>query len=172
MLSRLSRIVYKISIFIIFFSVMLLIMFVKRDYLASVLFLLVAIIMFLLQTFFNRIAKKNVIPKKININKITNANNNWIIDSYTSYFIPGVIYFIEGEISVSIGVLIGIGCLIILIGHDGLENPILRLQGYKAYEIETAHGRDYLLWSKKEIRNPKTITQVIMISESILMEVD
>lgn len=64
-----------------------------------------------------------------------------------------------------------IGFLLVIASHKGLDNPILKIIGYKTYTVETDHGVDYKLLTKKELRNKDTVNKIIRLSEYILMEV-
>lgn len=109
--------------------------------------------------------------KRINITNITRDNDSWIFAIYVSYFIPFLETFIGNSLSFSFSLSTLGGILLLLLSHKSVENPILRILGYKIYNIETEHGVDYILWSKKYIRNKKTVTHVVRFSEIILLEV-
>jgi len=50
------------------------------------------------------------------------------------------------------------------------SHPLMYLFKYRFYKIESDSGVVYTLISKRNIRDPKTVKQVIAISDSMLME--
>jgi hypothetical protein len=50
------------------------------------------------------------------------------------------------------------------------SHPVLYLAKFRFYKIESESGMVYTLITRREIRNPKNITQVKQISNSMLME--
>ena len=49
-------------------------------------------------------------------------------------------------------------------------NPIFGLFGYHFYEVTTTNGISYVLMSKKQIRNLNQVTEVILVSDYILID--
>ncbi len=49
-------------------------------------------------------------------------------------------------------------------------NPIFGLFGYHFYEVTTTNGISYVLMSKKQIRNLNQVTEVILVSDYVLID--
>lgn len=54
--------------------------------------------------------------------------------------------------------------------HTYHFNPIFGLFGYHFYEVTTTNGISYVLMSKKQIRNLNQVTEVILVSDYILID--
>lgn len=50
-------------------------------------------------------------------------------------------------------------------------NPIFGLFGYHFFEVTTTNGISYVLMSKRQIRNLNQVTEVILVSDYILIDV-
>jgi hypothetical protein len=50
-------------------------------------------------------------------------------------------------------------------------NPIFGLFGYHFFEVTTKNGISYVLMSKRQIRNLNQVTEVILVSDYILIDV-
>lgn len=50
-------------------------------------------------------------------------------------------------------------------------NPIFGLFGYHFFEVTTTNGVSYVLMSKRQIRNLNQVTEVILVSDYILIDV-
>lgn len=123
-----------------------------------------------IQVIILRTAKKNIVPQRINISKISQEKESWVLAIYVSYFVP----FIESSFGKNFNftnwILVVIGIIILILSKRTTNNPVLSVLGYKVYSIETDHGIDMTLISKRDIRNKKAIDKVLRIFEYYVME--
>lgn len=66
--------------------------------------------------------------------------------------------------------LVGVVFIIAWLISNIPSHPVLYLAKFRFYKVESDSGVVYTLITKREIRNPKSITSVKQISNSMLME--
>ncbi|WP_159436112.1 hypothetical protein [Anaerosalibacter sp. Marseille-P3206] len=137
----------------------------------GIIFTLIAIVLTILQLSLISYAKKNLIIKKINVLNISQNDEDGLIVTYLTYFVPFLEGYIGKTFSKSTWVLIAGGVLLMILSRKTVYNPILHVLGYKIYSIETNYGVDLKLLTKKDLRNTRSVTQVIRIFENLVMEV-
>lgn len=68
-------------------------------------------------------------------------------------------------------ILVFVGIVLLILSQKTVNNPILKILGYKIYSIETEQGVDMTLITKKELRNRNSLSRVVRLFEYYVMEV-
>lgn len=139
----------------------------------GIFFLSVTAFVCLIQMSLLRWNKKNLMPKNINVASVNPTGDNWLVIYIVSYILPFLETIKETNFSyvkyISIGVLL---LSIIMRSNSSVNNPYLLLLKYHIYDISDENGIQYILLSKKKIRNKNHVKKVWRIMEYVLMEVD
>lgn len=134
-----------------------------------------AIIIFLVlviaQLIILNVAKKQMVTKKIRISNISQDKESWILAVYITYFVPFVESYFGKDFTVSNWMLVFVGIVLLILSQKTVNNPILKIVGYKIYSIETEQGVDMTLITKKELRNRNSLSRVVRLFEYYVMEV-
>lgn len=171
MFNKFVNIIYNSSTLIPFILAIGIVDLIKKKTVTGIILIFISLILAGIQLNIKNIATSRLIPKNINITKLTRDENSNLSALYISYFAPFLQLMLKGTIDYSTIVLIVIGAILVIASHKGLENPVLKLLGYKTYIIESEHGVDYTLLSDREIRNIKSVQKVIRLTENRLLEV-
>lgn len=131
-------------------------------------FFLVAFIAFLFLTkFIIKHAIRNLTIGEIELKSIKTADNNFnpILFSYlTPWFKPYDFIFI-------IGVCLLYGVYIVISKNTSHFNLILRLFGYKYYEVQTKKEITYLMLSKRYLINTNQVNKYVSLSNNMIIDV-
>lgn len=171
MFNYMISVLYNSSILIPFIFSIGVVEFIKNNVKTSIFVLLISLLMFLIQVYIKKIALKKLNPHSINVTNLTRDENSKISALYISYFVPFLQLISGNQISRFTVIIVIVGVILVIASHKGLENPIFKVLGYKTFQVETAHGVDYILLSKREIRDIKTIKKVVRLTENRLLEV-
>ena len=117
------------------------------------------------------IAKKQMVAKKINISNVSQDKESWILAIYITYFVPFVESYFGKSFTVGNWILVIIGTVLLILSQKTVNNPILKLIGYKTYSIKTEQGVDMTLITEKNLRNRYSSSRVIRLFEYYVMEV-
>ena len=115
------------------------------------------------------VAKKQMVTKKIKISNI--SKESWLLAVYITYFVPFVESYFGKDFTVSNWILVFVGIVLLILSKNTVNNPILKIVGYKIYSIETEQGVDMTLITKKELRNRNSLSRVVRLFEYYVMEV-
>lgn len=170
MFNSFINIIYNFSILAPFLLAISIVEFINKNYILALVFIILFVVLFVLQINIQRLASKKLVPKNINVTKLSRDDNSKISLLYISYLGPFLQLLINKKIDIIKAILILVGILLVVLSHKGLDNPILKVMGFKTYNIETEHGIDYILLSKRDIRDRKTIRKVFRLTENRLME--
>lgn len=117
------------------------------------------------------VAKKQMVTKKIKISNISQDKESWLLAVYITYFVPFVESYFGKDFTVSNWILVFVGIVLLILSKNTVNNPILKIVGYKIYLIETEQGVDMTLITKKELRNRNSLSRVVRLFEYYIMEV-
>lgn len=117
------------------------------------------------------VVKKQMVTKKINILNISQDKESRILAIYIIYFVPFVESYFGNSFTLGNWILVLIGVLLLILSRKTVNNPILKMLGYKIYSIETEQGVDMTLITKKELRNRNSLSRVVRLFEYYVMEV-
>lgn len=117
------------------------------------------------------VAKKQMVTKKINILNISQDKESWLLAVYITYFVPFVESYFRKDFTVNNWILVFVGIVLLILSQKTVNNPILKILGYKIYSIETEQGVDMTLITKKELRNRNSLSRVVRLFEYYVMEV-
>ena len=111
------------------------------------------------------------ILKKIKISNISQDKESWLLAVYITYFVPFVESYFGKDFTVNNWILVFVGIVLLILSQKTVNNPILKILGYKIYSIETEQGVDMTLITKKELRNRSSLSRVVRLFEYYVMEV-
>lgn len=117
------------------------------------------------------VAKKQMVTKKINILNISQDKESWLLAVYITCFVPFVESYFGKDFTVNNWILVFVGIVLLILSQKTVNNPILKILGYKIYSIETEQGVDMTLITKKELRNRNSLSRVVRLFEYYVMEV-
>lgn len=132
--------------------------------------LLAITVLVLLCTLILRICKRRMEVINFPIESIKTADSE-LIGFFIAYLMPFVTFSSDEHSEV---ILIFIICLFILIiwgTHSYHTNPLLTIMGYHFYEVTTPQNVSYLLVTKRDLRNTKSIKKVVQISDYMVLDV-
>ena len=112
-----------------------------------------------------------MITKKIKISNISQDKESWLLAVYITYFVPFVESYFGKDFTVNNWILVFVGIVLLILSRKTVNNPILKMFGYKIYSIETEQGVDMTLITKKELRNRNSLSRVVRLFEYYVMEV-
>ena len=113
--------------------------------------------------------KRNLPPITIRINEIA-PHDSWIVAYIISYILPFASItlsdfnpFLSGAIAITI-------IVIAPFVNSAVPNPLLFASGYHFFQVKSEHGANYVLISRRRIRNGKEVKRIQRIFEFLLME--
>lgn len=113
------------------------------------------------------IAKTKLTKNRIDVKSIKTADNN-LTAFILSYFLPCI--DLLSKTSISIFVLIFIMLIIVFITKNTyFYNPLIKLFGYKYFEITTTKDVSYLMISKKRLINKNQINAYSQITDFVIL---
>lgn len=145
--------------------------FIENDLKMGLWVLIGSLVLIAFQLIILKIARKQIVAKKINIYNITPYHENGILAIYITYFVPFIESYLGKSFSLGNWALILVGVLLLILSSKTINNPILRIVGYRFYSIETAQGISMVLITKRELRNKNALSKVIRLFEYYVMEV-
>lgn len=86
-----------------------------------------------------------------------------------SYAAPVAMKIAEVDFGLML-LLVGVVFMIAWLVSNIPSHPVLYLANFRFYKVESDSGVVYTLITRREVRNPKSITSVKQISNSMLME--
>ncbi|OUJ36710.1 hypothetical protein BTR40_06790 [Vibrio parahaemolyticus] len=108
--------------------------------------------------------------EKISFNaKKVESTDYFLLVFLAAYTAPIVMRMVELNFRV-ISIILGLLMVTLWILPYIPSHPLMYLLKYRFYKVESDSGVVYTLISKRNIRDPKSIKQVIAISDSMLME--
>lgn len=172
MFNKFIHTIFNSSILIPFiFAVGLSKVFIEKDLKCGLLTLIISFVLVAFQLIIIKIARKQLVAKKINISNITPYHENGALAIYITYFVPFIESYLGKSFSLGNWVLILVGVLLLILSSKTINNPILRIIGYKFYSIETEQGISMTLITKRELRNKNSLSKVTRLFEYYVMEV-
>lgn len=118
---------------------------------------------------FIKLCEKRLSVLKISIDSISQGDSSVLV-SFVAYLIPLVGIVWKNDIIVWI--LIAVSIFVVLIKVGDLEFcPVLLLAGYHCYRANLSTGTVCVLISRRRgMRNSKQVTQVVLISDTLMLE--
>lgn len=133
--------------------------------------IIVSLALVIAQLVILNVAKKQIVTKKIKISNISQDKESWLLAVYATYFVPFVESYFGKDFTVSNWILVFVGIVLLVLSQNTVNNPILKIVGYKIYSIETEQGVNMTLITKKELRNRNSLSRVVRLFEYYVMEV-
>jgi hypothetical protein len=135
-----------------------------------IVFISLAALLIVLAFFIFRAMKTKLAVMSIRTKKVT-QNDKMIIQYAFSYLLPfASIIWDKINPFITLGVSMVI-FLILLRASNPTANPLLFLIGYHFYEVEGENGiGNYLVMSKKDLRNKDELTTVSRVTEYLLLD--
>ena len=133
--------------------------------------IIISLVLVIAQLVILNVAKKQMITKKIKISNISQDKESWLFAVYITYFVPFVESYFGKDFNVNNWILVFVGIVLLILSQKTVNNPILKILGYKIYSIETEQGVDMTLITKKELRNRSSLSRVVRLFEYYVMEV-
>ncbi|MGI3031252.1 hypothetical protein ACRTES_01075 [Vibrio diabolicus] len=116
---------------------------------------------------FNLVINKG---EKINFKaKKVESTDYFLLVFLAAYTAPIIMRMVELNFKI-ISIILGLLMVTLWVIPYIPSHPLMYLLKYKFYKVESDNGVVYTLISKRNIRDPKTIKEVISISDSMLME--
>lgn len=98
------------------------------------------------------------------------ACDNRVVAYIISYMLPLASILIKDfNLYISL-VIVGAIVLIAPFVNTAVPNPLLMLQGYHFYEVETENGATYVLISKRKLRSNGDVKRVKRVFEFLLLD--
>ena len=144
---------------------------IEKNIVLGIIAIIISMALIIAQFIILRVAKKQMISKKINISKVSQDKESWILAIYITYFVPFVKSYFESSFTFGNWILVLIGVVLLILSQKTVNNPILKIIGYNIYSIETEQGVDMTLITRKELRNRHSSSRVIRLFEYYAMEV-
>ena len=141
----------------------------KSNYLAGWYYLVFAALLVLLFLLILKLAKTNLEVLPVEIDEIKTADN----ESLTFVLVYLLPLASQASGGFSIPVLIFVAALfffIVMTSNSYHFNPLLNLCGYHFYEVKVSGGVTYILLSKKDITNSKSVKAVHLLTEYVIIE--
>ncbi|EJX1247435.1 TPA: hypothetical protein ACX3E3_005357 [Vibrio parahaemolyticus] len=108
--------------------------------------------------------------EKINFKaKKVESTDYFLLVFLAAYTAPIIMRMVELNFKI-ISIILGLLMVTLWVMPYIPSHPLMYLLKYKFYKVESDNGVVYTLISKRNIRDPKTIKEVISISDSMLME--
>ena len=144
---------------------------IEKNIIISLLAIIISLVLVIAQLVILYVAKKQMITKKIKISNISQDKESWLLAVYITYFVPFVESYFGKDFTVNNWILVFVGIVLLILSRKTVNNPILKMFGYKIYSIETEQGVDMMLITKKELRNRNSLSRVVRLFEYYVMEV-
>lgn len=144
---------------------------IEKNTIISLLAIIISLVLVIAQLVILYVAKKQMITKKIKISNISQDKESWLLAVYITYFVPFVESYFGKDFTVNNWILVFVGIVLLILSRKTVNNPILKMFGYKIYSIETEQGVDMTLITKKELRNRNSLSRVVRLFEYYVMEV-
>ena len=143
--------------------------FSKSTYPISLLYISISLILIAIAIFQAMIKKLAIL--EIQVKKVT-QNDKCVIGYVISYLLPfASIVFDKYNPYIFLGIALMI-FIVMLMSNTPTANPLLFFIGYHFYEVEAENGiGNYLVISKKSIRNKEELKTVIRVTEYLLIDV-
>lgn len=172
MFNKFVHILYNSSILIPFiFAIGISKFFIEGNIRLGLIVMIISIALVIIQFAILSIARKQMIPKKINILNISQEKESGTLTIYITYVVPFIESYFGNDFNLVTWMLVLIGIIVLLLSRKTVNNPILKMIGYKIYSIETEQGIDMTLITKRELRNKDSLSRVIRLFEYYVMEV-
>lgn len=97
------------------------------------------------------------------------STDYFLIVFLAAYFAPIIMRMVEINFDVIL-IVLGLLMAVLWVMPYIPSHPLMYLFKYKFYKVESDNGVVYTLISKRNIRDPKTIKEVILISNHMIME--
>ena len=133
--------------------------------------IIISLVLVIAQLVILNVAKKQMITKKIKISNISQDKESWLLAVYITYFVPFVESYFGEKFTMNNWILVFVGIVLLILSRKTVNNPVLKILGYKIYSIETEQGVDATLITKKELRNRNSLSRVVRLFEYYVMEV-
>lgn len=143
---------------------------IEKNIILGIMAIIISMVLVIAQFIILSVAKKQMVSKKINISNVSQDKESWIL-AYITYFVPFVESYFGNSFTLGNWILVLIGVLLLILSRKTVNNPILKIIGYKIYSIETEQGVDMTLITRKELRNRCSLSRVIRLFEYYAMEV-
>ncbi len=143
---------------------------IEKNIILGIMAIIISMVLVIAQFIILSVAKKQMVSKKINISNVSQDKESWIL-AYITYFVPFVESYFGNSFTLGNWILVLIGVLLLILSRKTVNNPILKIKGYKIYSIETEQGVDMTLITRKELRNRCSLSRVIRLFEYYAMEV-
>ncbi|MDB8849072.1 hypothetical protein PN298_00105 [Peptostreptococcus anaerobius] len=144
---------------------------IEKNIILGIMAIIISMVLIIAQFIILSVAKKQMVSKKINISNVSQDKENWILATYITYFVPFFESYFGNSFTLGNWILVLIGVLLLILSRKTVNNPILKIIGYKIYSIETEQGVDMTLITRKELRNRCSLSRVIRLFEYYAMEV-
>lgn len=144
---------------------------IEKNIIAGLSAIIISLALVIAQFVILNFAKKQMVTTKIKISNISQDKESWLLVVYITYFVPFVESYFGKDFTVSNWILVFIGIVLLTLSKNTVNNPILKIIGYKIYSIETEQGVDMTLITKKELRNRNALSRVVRLFEYYVMEV-
>ena len=142
-----------------------------KSYLPSLISMIVGLLLILYAFSLLEIMAKKLTYIEISAKKVV-QNDKIIIGYFISYILPfGSISFDKYNPLIFYCAALMLYCILIIL-NTPTANPLLIMSGYHFYDIEGENGiGNYLLISKKSIRNKNEINLVQRVTEYLLLDI-
>ena len=144
---------------------------IEKNIIIGLVAIIISLVLLLAQFIILTIAKEQMVAKKINISNVSQDKESWILAIYITYFVPFVKSYFGKSFTISDWILVIIGAVLLIVSQKTVNNPVLKIIGYKVYSIETEQGVDMTLITRKDLRNRHSLSRVIRLFEYYVMEV-
>lgn len=144
---------------------------IEKNIILGIIAIIISMALVIAQFIILSVAKKQMVSKKINISNVSQDKESWILAIYITYFVPFVESYFGNSFTLGNWILVLIGVVLLILSQKTVNNPILKIIGYKIYSIETEQGVDMTLITRKELRNRHSSSRVIRLFEYYAMEV-
>lgn len=143
----------------------------QSTYMISVFFIAISVILIIIAAAIFYEIKTKLASLGLRAKKIT-QNDKCIIGYILSYLLPfASIIFDKYNPYLFLGVAL-LMFIVALVAYTPTANPLLFFIGYHFYDVETENGiGNYLVISKKAIRNKSALRKAIRVTEYLLIDV-
>ncbi len=132
-------------------------------------FLLIAFLSILIFFLIVILARKNLEILNVEIEEIKTADNETV--SFIIVYLLPLANGVNESFNIPVLVFIAIFFFFIVMSTNSYHfNPLINLSGYHFYEAKVKGGVTYILLSKKNVTNSKSITQVFHLTEYMILE--
>ncbi|MDB5797227.1 MAG: hypothetical protein JWP36_1129 [Paucimonas sp.] len=137
----------------------------------ALLAVLVCFVLALLSVWIVKKARTQLEHLPIKIKKVKSADKE-VIGFFIAYALP-LIFRGDGAPDIGAWLVAGGMLLFVLFSTHTLQvNPVLGILGFHFYEVETDEGITYLLITRRQINNLRSVTAVVQLSEYGILEAE